>query len=57
MPGRRSLAAVLLTLGIGLLVVLPAGSLVAVLANEAVGAVEVVVGTGHQTGWGLGAEV
>ena len=40
MPGRRGLAAVLLTLGIGLLVLLPAVSLVGVLANEAVGAVE-----------------
>ena len=40
MPGRRGLAAVLLTLGVGLLVLLPAGSLVAVLANEAVGVVE-----------------
>ena len=39
MPGRRGLAAVLLTLAIGLLVLLPAASLVGILANEAVGAV------------------
>lgn len=39
MPGRRGLGAVLLTLAIGLLVVLPAGFLVGVLVNEAIGAV------------------
>jgi predicted PurR-regulated permease PerM len=37
MPRRRSFAAVLLTLAIGLLVLLPAGFLVAVLVNEAIG--------------------
>ena len=40
MPGRRGLAAVLMTLAIGLLVLLPAASLVGVLANEAIGVVE-----------------
>lgn len=40
MPGRRGLAAVLMTLAIGLLVLLPAASLVGVLANEATGVVE-----------------
>jgi predicted PurR-regulated permease PerM len=37
MPRRRSLAAVLLTLAIGLLVLLPAALLVVVLVNEAIG--------------------
>lgn len=37
MPRRRGLAATLLTLAIGLLVLLPAGFLVAVLVNEAIG--------------------
>lgn len=39
MPGRRGLAAILLTLAIGLLVVLPAGLLAGVLVNEAIGVV------------------
>jgi predicted PurR-regulated permease PerM len=39
MSRRRSLAAVLLTLAIGLLVILPAGFLVGVLVNEAIGVV------------------
>ncbi|HYN40620.1 MAG TPA: AI-2E family transporter [Thermoanaerobaculia bacterium] len=39
MPRRRSLAAVLLTLAIGLLVILPAAFLVGVLVNEAIGVV------------------
>ncbi|HMM33730.1 MAG TPA: AI-2E family transporter [Thermoanaerobaculia bacterium] len=37
MPGRRSLAAAILTTGIGLLVLLPAGFLLGVLVNEAIG--------------------
>lgn len=37
MPRRRGLAAVLLTLAVGLLVVLPAGFLAGVLVNEAIG--------------------
>ena len=37
MPRHRSLAAVLLTLAVGLLVVLPAGFLAGVLVNEAIG--------------------
>jgi predicted PurR-regulated permease PerM len=39
MPGRRGLAAVLLTLAVGLLVILPAGFLAGVLVNEAIGVV------------------
>lgn len=39
LPGRRGLAALLLTLAIGLVVVLPAASLLGVLVNEAIGAV------------------
>lgn len=39
MPNRRGLAAILLTLAIGLLVILPAGFLVGVLVNEAIGVV------------------
>ncbi len=39
MPRRRGLAAVLLTLAIGLLVILPAAFLVGVLVNEAIGVV------------------
>lgn len=39
MSRRRSLAAVVLTLAIGLLVILPAGFLVGVLVNEAIGVV------------------
>ena len=39
MPRRRNLAALLLTAGIGLVVLLPAGFLVGVLVNEAVGVV------------------
>ena len=39
LPNRRGLAAILLTLAIGLLVILPAGFLVGVLVNEAIGVV------------------
>ncbi len=39
MPSRRGLAAILLTLAIGLLVILPAALLVSVLVNEAIGVV------------------
>lgn len=39
MPGRRGLAALLLTLAVGLLVILPAGLLAGVLVNEAIGVV------------------
>ena len=39
MPNRRGLAAILLTLAIGLLVILPAVLLVSVLVNEAIGVV------------------